>query len=99
MPENYNDLVLINNTGAHQFEWHVNDQLVRMGYTIKDGVYHLMHTEVPKALEGKGIASAFVESVLKWLEKNNFKMKAFCPFVVAYLKRHPEWNRLLSTGY
>ncbi len=65
----------------------------------KDHVMYLTHTEVPKALEGKGIGKNIVEQTLNYLKDNNFKLAPLCPFVAAYLKRHPEWKDILAPGY
>ncbi|WP_266366853.1 GNAT family N-acetyltransferase [Tellurirhabdus rosea] len=59
----------------------------------------LTHTEVHPDLEGQGIGSRLVKSVLEYLEQHNLKMLPYCPFVEAYVRRHPEWNRLLSDDY
>ena len=94
MPDKYPAIELINNTTAHQFEIMAEGYLSKMLYTRSGNVYNLMHTEVPSVLEGKGIGSSLIEKVFVYLEKNNLKMKPYCPFVRAFLKRHPEWERL-----
>ena len=52
-------------------------------------IIYLTHTEVPRELEGKGVASAIVSKVLNYIRENGLKMAPLCPFVAAYLKRHP----------
>jgi hypothetical protein len=39
-----------------------------------------------------------VEKTLHYLEENNLKLVPLCPFVAAYVKKHPEWKRLLAQG-
>jgi hypothetical protein len=58
-------------------------------------VITLVHTEVPPALEGKGIGSALVRGVLDLVRGRGLKVVATCPFVAAYMGRHPEYNDLL----
>lgn len=60
----------------------------------------LTHTEVPKDLEGQGVGSALVSKVLDYIRSNNLKLAPLCPFVAAYIKRHPETVKgLLADGY
>ncbi|KAA2218944.1 GNAT family N-acetyltransferase [Maribacter flavus] len=63
----------------------------------KDKIY-LTHTEVPTALEGKGIGSSLVLKVLEDLERQNLTLVPLCPFVAMYLKKHPEWKKLVMKG-
>lgn len=64
----------------------------------KDAIY-LTHTEVPESLGGRGIGSALVKGVLELIEAEGLLLAPLCPFVAAYLKRHPKWQRLLAKGY
>jgi predicted GNAT family acetyltransferase len=56
----------------------------------------LTHTEVPKELEGKGIGGKMIKLVLEDVEKLGLELIPLCPFTAAYIKRHPEWKRLLA---
>ena len=86
------DLLVSNNIEQNQFEVHVDGETAVLQYRFHEGVIWLMHTEVPKNLEGKGIASALAHYSLEWAKDNNMKAKVLCPFVAIYLKRHPEYN-------
>jgi predicted GNAT family acetyltransferase len=50
------------------------------------------HTEVPPELEGHGYGSALVRGVLEHARAHGLKVRAACPFVAAYLRRHPEYD-------
>jgi predicted GNAT family acetyltransferase len=91
----YNDIPLINNEADHKFEITVNGEIAFIDYLQRGDAYLLVHTEVPEALQGQGVAAALVEKTFKYLEANGFKMRPYCEYVQAYLNRHPEWNRLL----
>ena len=54
--------------------------------------------DAQKRYEGKGIGSKTVAFALKDLEESNLKLVPLCPFVALYLKRHPEWLRLVMDG-
>ncbi|HVA32069.1 MAG TPA: GNAT family N-acetyltransferase [Gaiellaceae bacterium] len=61
-----------------------------ISYTLGDGEITLVHTEVEPALEGRGLGSALVAGALDDVRARGLKLRSLCPFVVAYLRRHPE---------
>ncbi|MBD3582367.1 GNAT family N-acetyltransferase [Flavobacterium selenitireducens] len=64
-----------------------------------ENVMYLTHTEVPVALEGKGVGKKIVEGALNYIKDHDYKLAPLCPFVAAYLKRHTEWKEILANGY
>jgi hypothetical protein len=89
-----------NNTHRHRFELETDGRLSIVEYLkVDDDTLALTHTEVDPSLEGHGVGSQLVEGVLQYIEQNNLKIVPLCPFVVVYLKRHPDWNRIVSTAY
>ncbi|MGN6179003.1 MAG: GNAT family N-acetyltransferase [Mucilaginibacter sp.] len=87
---------LINNEDDSRFEVGIDGAVAFINYLKRDGVYYLIHTEVPQALQGRGIAGALVEKTFKHLEAAGFKIMPYCPYIQSYLKRHAEWNRLVA---
>ena len=63
------------------------------------GVIYLTHTEVPKELEGQGIASELLSGVFQILSERELSLVPICPFVKSYLSRNPEWKRLLHENH
>ena len=91
-------LKLIDNIDAKQYEYHIEDNLVRIEYIkTKDKIY-LTHTEVPKSMEGKGLGTAIIKATLEDIEAKQLTLVPLCPFVALYLKRHPEWKKLVMKG-
>lgn len=91
------DFELLNNKEERQYEFHVDSHVARIEYIINsDNVIYLTHTEVPHQLEGKGIGKQLVEKVLVDIEANHMKLVPMCPFVAAYIRRNPEWKRLIA---
>lgn len=93
------NIIVTNNTQQQQFEVKAEDNLAYLIYRFYKDDIALMHTEVPAALEGKGIASALAKHALEWAKENNKKIMLYCPFVASYLKRHPEYNFLVDKNY
>ncbi len=55
------------------------------------------HTEVDPAFEGRGVGSALAKGALDARRANGDRIEARCPFIAAYIKRHPAYADLLST--
>jgi predicted GNAT family acetyltransferase len=74
-----------------RFEVHLEGQLAgKLTYVIKHGRMALVHTEVLPAFEGRGAASALVRFALDSARDRGLKIIATCPYVQAFLDRHPE---------
>ncbi len=90
------DFLLNDNAEKNQYEIHIDGDLARIEYIKAQGKIFLTHTEVPAKFEGKGIGSALVKQVLDDIRQKELILVPLCPFVTAYLNRHPEYNSLLS---
>ncbi len=84
------------NEDAQRFETRVEGWLCRADYRRIDDVLHLVHTEVPPALEGRGIAAQLVKAALDFAEAQGLKVRPRCSYVLAYLRRHPERATLVA---
>jgi uncharacterized protein len=82
------------NTDRNRFELDANGHVAFSNYKRADGVLTILHTEVPKALEGQGIGSSLIRGVLDTARADRLKVKALCPFAKAYMDRHPDYNDL-----
>lgn len=49
------------------------------------------HTGAPDTMRGTGAAMALVQFMLADARAKGFKIIALCPYVVAQLRKHPEW--------
>jgi uncharacterized protein len=88
------------NKNHHRFELKLENQTAFVEYqTIDEETLVLTHTEVPAELEGQGIGSALVKGVLEQVERDKLMIVPACPFVKAYIQRHPEWNRVVTRSY
>lgn len=87
------NLELIHNEKDRRFEVHIEDNTAFVDYKLFKGGIAYIHTEVPKALGGKGIASFLAKGVLDYAKTNSLKVKPYCPFIKAYIDRHPEYQK------
>jgi uncharacterized protein len=64
-------------------------------YRREPGAVALVHTELEPAYEGQGLAGALVEGALQDLRERGLRVIPLCPFVRAWLDRHPEYADLI----
>ena len=67
-------------------------------YGERDGEVILFHTEVDGSIEGRGLGSTLVSGALDDIRARGLRVVALCPFVRAYLKRHPEYGDLVASA-
>jgi predicted GNAT family acetyltransferase len=82
------------NTERHRFELDADGHIAFANYKRADGVLTMLHTEVPKELEGRGIGSALIRGVLDTARRQGLKVVPLCPFAKAYIEKHPEYADL-----
>ena len=56
----------------------------------------LVHTEIDPAFEGQGLGERLVAGALEDLRARGLKLVPQCPFVRAYLRRHPDQADLVA---
>jgi len=59
-------------------------------YRSERGLVFLVHTEIDPAFEGQGLGERLVAGALEDLHARGRKLVPLCPFVRAYLRRHPD---------
>lgn len=84
------------NTALRRFELVAEDAVAFSEYRRSNGVLTIMHTEVPPALNGKGIGSRLARGVLDLARAEGAKVKPLCPFVRSYIAKHPEYADLMA---
>ena len=80
---------------AGRFELERAGQVAYLEYTLAGDVLGLIHSEVPDALRGQGMASELARTALDWARENHKKVDVVCPSVAGYLNEHPEYSDLL----
>jgi predicted GNAT family acetyltransferase len=65
-------------------------------YRREPGVLELVHTDVDPKWEGQGVGAALVKGALDDVRARELKVRPYCPFVAAYIKRHPEYEDVVA---
>ncbi len=91
------DLEVIDNRDANRYEIRLGDDLALVTYRRRGSTIALIHTEVPKALEGHGMAARLAKHALDEARTNGLDVIPFCPYVSAYIGRHPEYADIVAT--
>lgn len=82
---------IINNTENNRFELSLdNGDKAFVEYSLREDKIAFLHTEVPVAYEGKGIAAALAKYVLEYAKSNHLRVIPICPYIKAYIQRHPD---------
>lgn len=64
-------------------------------YTLAPGTITFTHTEIDGSFEGKGVGSALVRQALDDVRERQLTVSPVCPFVGAWIERHPDYLDLL----
>ena len=100
MKEEFKDLNVVKNDESKRFELTIDGHIAFIDFTQRGtDVIKLIHTEVPEELGGRGVAAALVEKTLVYLEENKNSLYPYCPYVYAYIKRHPDWKRIVNPDF
>jgi predicted GNAT family acetyltransferase len=97
-PEEQDTLVqsVRDDSGEHRYVLPLDGATAFIDYHRTGGVVSMLHAEVPQQYEGRGIGAAMVRGALLLARQAGEKVRPRCSFVVAYLRRHAEFNDLLS---
>jgi uncharacterized protein len=87
---------VVNNKAHQRFELVVEGHLAAAYYKLEGNVVTLIHTEVPPELGGKGVGATLVQGALDQVRAEGLKVVPACPFVKAWIGKHPEYKDLLQ---
>ena len=87
----------IDNAAARRYELPFDGHVAVIAYRdTPAGARIFLHTEVPAAMNGRGFGSALVKAALDDVRARGLTVIPSCPFVRAYIDRHPEYAELLA---
>ena len=84
---------------ASRFAAETEAGTAHLDYIRSPDLLTFTHTEVPIGAEGQGIASALAAAGLEYARAEGLRVLPICPFVLSYIRRHPEWRALVLPGF
>lgn len=91
-------ITVTHNPAAERFEAAIGPALAVCDYRRTGDVVVMHHTEVPAAMQGRGIAAELVAAALAWIRAEGLHVRPTCSYVAAYMRRNPETLDLLAGG-
>ncbi len=83
-----------------RYEIRVGDELAGFTqYRMRRGLIAFVHTEVDDRFEGQGLGSKLIAFALDDARIRGLAVLPFCPFVNAYIQRHPEYVDLVPEAH
>ena len=86
---------IINNEDREQFEMQIDGHVARLEYSLDGDRIVYRHTEVPRELQGKGLAGKLAVYALEDAREKGRGVIPTCEFVAGYIQRHQEYADLV----
>lgn len=93
------DVAVHDETAEHRYEAWLDGRLAGvLVYELDGSTVTLVHTEVEPAAEGQGVGSALARRALDDVRAAGRSAVPLCPFVRAWIARHPDYADLVHRG-
>jgi predicted GNAT family acetyltransferase len=87
------------NRAQNRFEASVGDEIAAfVTYRLLRQRVVVLHTEVERAFTGRGVGRRLVQAVLDDIRVRGLRVTPICPFMSAFIERHPAYADLVSWG-
>ena len=94
------DQTVTDNPARSRYELAVAGDVAVLEYRLLgEKILALIHTDVPDGLQGQGVGRRLVVHALEDARARSITILPLCPFVAAYLRRHPTYRNLVSSRY
>jgi uncharacterized protein len=91
------DATVVNVPPAHRYELQLDGRRIGLlSYRQRGDRIALTHTEVSPGCEGRGFGSRLAASALDDARRQGLVVVPICPFITAYIQRHPEYQDLVA---
>jgi predicted GNAT family acetyltransferase len=74
----------------HRFRYSEDGADAELVYRVDGDRLVLVHTEVPKALGGRGVGGRLVRAAVERAERSGETVLPWCPFARTWLRDHPD---------
>lgn len=87
---------VVDNPARNRFEMDIEGATAFVDYRVMGDVLVVPHTEVPRALEGRGIGTKLVLGTLDLIRESGRKVRPYCGFFANVIARHPQYRDLVA---
>lgn len=88
---------VVDNPAQGRYELSLGERLVGFSaYVVRPARIVFTHTEVDGAYEGQGLGSMLARGALDDVRLRGLRVTPRCPFIAAYIRRHPEYEDLIA---
>jgi uncharacterized protein len=89
---------ITDNRAEDRYELRIGGELAGMAvYRLTPGRIVFTHTEVAPEFEGHGVGGRLAKFALDDARARGLQVVARCPFVAEYIRRHPDYQELLTS--
>ncbi len=93
------ELAIVDRPEAGRYEAHADAELAGfVDYRWMGSRRVLLHTEVLPGFAGRGVGSALARHVLDEALMSHTRVTVSCPFIRAYIERHPQYASVSTPG-
>ena len=96
MDLNMENLEVLHNPTEKRFEIWIDGQLAKLDYILDGSTIIMTHVGVHPDHRGKGIAGKITQSALEYAKEKSLRVIPMCPYVAAYIRRHPKYAELMK---
>ena len=89
-----NGIAIRHDAQRQRFETEVEGHAARLEYHLKGDVLVIVHTGVPEAIGGRGIAGKLVQAAVDFAQAHGLKIDPRCAYAEAWMRRHPQYDDL-----
>lgn len=86
---------VVHKPDARRFEVQHGHATAVLEYQVVPDRIVFTHTHVPRGMEGLGVGGALARAGLEYARREGLAVRPVCPFVAAYIARHPEYADLV----
>lgn len=83
---------VIDNRDENRYELRLGEDVAVVDYRLVGKTILFWHTGVPDAFAGMGVGGRLAKFALDDAVARGLRIEAQCPFIAAYIKRHPEYQ-------
>jgi predicted GNAT family acetyltransferase len=81
---------VVDDPAASRFMVEADGKVAELVYQLEGDRLLLIHTGVPRALEGRGVGGTLVAAALDEAKRRGLTVVPLCPFARNWLVRHPD---------